>query len=325
MGALNVALFGVSLAVFGVAFVAMFRLTSRFSLTARLLMMLFPFSQITALGYFSYIITTYAFPLGFSIGVLVVSIFCAASDIALMQAIRSDEAEEVTRQRARLLEEQLRYQKAYGEQLAHEREQSLHIMDEIAQKLHEANENLHLEDGERVAWCMEQAAALMPVQTHYCSHRALDALLVMKAQVCKEVGINLMVEVDLPQTLDLPSVDICALFANALDNAIHACTNVEASKRSVEVSAHVSAGHFIMNVTNSCTADANIHLPDRAKNTSNTSTPATDGSNGEIPEHGWGLSIMQRIAKRHDGIFTIAQHDATCEVCVVMRADEVAA
>lgn len=79
---------------------------------------------------------------------------------------------------------------------------------------------------------MEKAAAYLeefvqisdrlsfPVQT---GNTALDVLLMEKLALAQQAGIQISCEVDLPGEISIQDFDLCAIFANAIDNSIKAC------------------------------------------------------------------------------------------------------
>ena len=113
-----------------------------------------------------------------------------------------------------------------------------------------------------------------------------------------------------PLSAFLPSVDLCAVVANALDNAIHASEEVEEGKRFVSVKTHLTGGFFVLNVRNACKPDGGAAKGE-----------ASWRRGAGLSEHGLGVSIMENVAKRHDGSFDIDQKDDVCTTSVVMRAD----
>lgn len=55
---------------------------------------------------------------------------------------------------------------------------------------------------------------------------------------------------DIPKELPYEKVDICALFANAIDNAAEACVKLEKKERKIVLKSKAKKGLFCMTVTN---------------------------------------------------------------------------
>jgi len=87
----------------------------------------------------------------------------------------------------------------------------------------------------------------MPVQT---GNTLINALLSDKLALAEGLGIDWNVSLSLPETgMDGP--DLCLIFANALDNAIAACAELE-SGRYIRVSGEGQGDFFMLEFENSC-------------------------------------------------------------------------
>lgn len=144
--------------------------------------------------------------------------------------------------------------------------------------------------------------------TRYCQHPAADALLGAKASRCEECGIDLKLNARIPRDLPLPSVELCAILANALDNAMNACLIFKSKQnRWIHLSANVTNGAFLIKVENPD--------PKREGQKAKVSTTGT-------PEHGWGLSIVEEIARRHGGDLRVDKTNDVFTFSVVLLLNE---
>ena len=82
------------------------------------------------------------------------------------------------------------------------------------------------EEGRRYLKKLEAASASLsfPYQT---GNPVVDILLSEKLGLAKTNGIAAEVSLILPKSLEIDDFDLCVIFANALDNAIHACQSVK--------------------------------------------------------------------------------------------------
>jgi len=144
-----------------------------------------------------------------------------------------------------------------------------------------------------------------------CEHQVVDALVSMKAAVCAERGIRLELDLALADDVSLPSVELCAVFSNLLDNAVSACGKVPEGARFIKLKARVDAGYLAVRMENSC-APAE---PGEARR-------APRRSRGDrLPEHGWGLNILKTLADRHDGTLETVQEDGVYRTTVLLKLD----
>ena len=154
-----------------------------------------------------------------------------------------------------------------------------------------------------------------PPEKRFCEHPAVDALLAAKAARCKKERVVFTVRAEVPLEVGMQPVELCAVFANALDNAINACEGLAEGARWIEVEARCAHGFFSLIVRNSCASDVatparcasgGFHAPlgekrrARAQRADGVAGAAAESA-AALPEHGWGLSIIEAIMRRHDG------------------------
>jgi hypothetical protein len=85
----------------------------------------------------------------------------------------------------------------------------------------------------------------------YTSNSALDIVLNEKASTAHAMGIDFIVLVDFSQGGFLRSVDICAIFGNAIDNALRAVSKVQdKEKRAVTIKCTVVSGFLTIRINN---------------------------------------------------------------------------
>lgn len=88
--------------------------------------------------------------------------------------------------------------------------------------------------------------------THYCKSPVLDAMLAYYEEQARNRGIEVQLHITLAPELPVDETELSTVFANALENAIHACERLpEEEPRRIEVTA-VSAPNFCVEIANSC-------------------------------------------------------------------------
>ena len=89
-----------------------------------------------------------------------------------------------------------------------------------------------LSDGQRDAYIREMLEGNAMAHTlNYCGDATVNAVLTSKEAMMRQKGICPDWKLDIPDTLPYQKADVCALFANALDNAAEAC---EAYRKNVK-------------------------------------------------------------------------------------------
>lgn len=277
--------------------------------TSRILVsMLFPLSQILIIAFLSFYAIFFDLPTWLFVLSMVLGVACGPVDLALFKALREAEERDLAQERVRLLEEQLRAQEDYLRRLSEDIGEARRIREDIGAELRAVDDLLDHEEAERAAQGLRRVVDIMDsTRRSFCAHRVVDALLSMKATSCEEAGVHASFDVVLPQEASLSSVELCAVFSNLLDNAIHACKKVPDGERFIRLKAHMYAGYLAVRMENSA-------LP----GTEERARPV-QRRDGALREHGWGMNILRTLADRHEGMFEAGQKGETFTTTVVLK------
>ena len=130
----------------------------------------------------------------------------------------------------------------------------------------------------------------MKTERRFCENEVANAVLTSKVFLMEEAQIPYKIEMELGKDIPVVDVDLCALFANALDNAIEASRKMPVEDRMVVAHAKAGNGLFMLEVRNQANA-----------------TPKWQ--NGQIVtskkdklHHGFGLASIREVAERYGGI-----------------------
>lgn len=134
---------------------------------------------------------------------------------------------------------------------------------------------------------LSQSAALSSVK-RFCENETVNAVLASKAVDIERAGLTADLGVSLPEHLPVSDPDLCALFGNALDNAIEAAK--EAQDKRITVRARTDKGLLMLRVTNAYAGERQ-----QLQKGLFSTTKADKAS------HGFGLAGMREIAARHGG------------------------
>lgn len=121
----------------------------------------------------------------------------------------------------------------------------------------------------------------------------LDALISEKAQIAKEKNISLTIDLKLKKELNIQPADWCAIFGNALDNAIEACEKVEEGKRFIHVVASC-AGSLLK-----------IKIENAMQGTLDSNGSGFETTKKRKEYHGFGLKNIEKTVQRYDGIMEL--------------------
>lgn len=140
-------------------------------------------------------------------------------------------------------------------------------------------------------------------------NETLDIILTEKRLVCVQNKIALSCIVDGERLNFMTDADICALFGNALDNAIEAVRLIEQpEKRSVGLTVKLVRGFLSVCVRNSCVGNVNVDggMPHTTK--------------GDAINHGYGLKSIKAVTERYNGEFSIITGDNVFELNLLFPA-----
>jgi hypothetical protein len=153
------------------------------------------------------------------------------------------------------------------------------------------------------------ASPAMQNGRRYCENEVVNAVLSAKLPAAKEKDIRVECDVSLPAALPMDNADICALFANCLDNAIEACLKLPPEKRQIKLNTRTETGLFMLRAENVMDGELVI------KNGLPITRKANPG------EHGFGLAGIFRIAKRYKGVAKYGQNGECFELLISIPLD----
>lgn len=146
----------------------------------------------------------------------------------------------------------------------------------------------------------------------YSGDATVNAVLTAKESLMRQKEIQFYAKIDIPKELPFEKPDICALFANALDNAADSCALLPAQKRQVELTARAAKGILAVEIRNSCkefdeeNKEKLIRYKDKLPKTTKT----------DSVNHGYGLKSIQEIVKKYHGNMELKQENETfCLFC----------
>lgn len=265
-------------------------------LRRRFVNLLYPLSQLAILAFLGGCFVHFELPWWTGAVVAALAVACSAGNVALFKALYAAERRDIARTRMRLLQEQVELQRAHAEELSRDIAASQESLARVDAELARAAEQLARREAPAASQTLRRAADLVAAgRSRLCEHRVVDALVAGKRRACAEAGIAFDCDLAVPDDLDLPDTDLCAVFANLLDNAIAACRAAQPEQRFVDVTAFVRGGFLVVRVRNGCAA------ADGGRRAGAAALPAR--VEGKLPEHGWGTLILASVAKSHGGAF----------------------
>ncbi|MGB7603954.1 MAG: GHKL domain-containing protein [Lutisporaceae bacterium] len=121
----------------------------------------------------------------------------------------------------------------------------------------------------------------------------LTALLNTKLMIAQKDKIYMEVDVDLPEKMNIESIDLSIIVGNLLDNALEACKGEDLAYKYIEVDMNIRNNNLIIKVCNSKSSGIKADLCNNKVNY----TSKKDASN-----HGFGLNNIRQAVEKYDGI-----------------------
>lgn len=235
--------------------------------------------------------------------ILLAAGFCAAADIVLLRTIRSDAEKALAEERALWYEKLLEQQEQTFAYIQADQEDAAKIRHDIRNQLQTAYALVQSGSGEEARRQLDEITATVNAAPNLCANRLINALLNVKTSQFASAGVALDCRVDVPERIALPGTELCSLFANVLDNALHAAEDLLAQEPVVTLRAGITGNVFTLVCKNPY--DARRH-------------------DAPQPGHGLGLEILRDLAERHDGSLTTKQENGefTAAVQLFLPAEE---
>lgn len=155
----------------------------------------------------------------------------------------------------------------------------------------------------------------------YCGDATVNAVLTVKKSVIERCHIRLKTEIDIPKTLPYDKTDLCALYANALDNAMEACMKLEEPQREISLKSKVGKGLFCLEISNPDPDAGRDMCADGAEKRAGFAAGEGAGRGALLPtskadkrNHGFGLQSIREIVKRYHGQMEIKSENGVFEL-----------
>ena len=276
----------------------------------RVLMLLFPVSQLAVVALTAAAVRWFQAGWGYSCFVSLCGLVAAVYDPLLFRVLAEAGEREAAAEYARTVEGQLEVQREHLARMREAGRDAEEIRVELAGLFGEVRGALDARDPELARTLLRRATDVVPpAGASFCRNPAVDALLASKLTRCRELGVELNVQAGIPMALPLPDLEVCAVLSNLIDNAVDAVRGFAPARRWVRVVSREAQGYLVVAVENP--AD---RAPQRR-----VRAALELGEDGRIPEHGWGISIVEGVARRHAGAVTTSFEDGVYTVRVLLH------
>lgn len=133
----------------------------------------------------------------------------------------------------------------------------------------------------------------------YSENQMVNAIVASKAKICKRKGIQLHVDIQIPESLSISDIDLCRALTNILDNAINATAQLETiDERCIDLNLFIEKRYLYIKAINPFS-------PQEKK----------EGKK----DKGYGLTILQDLALKYSGEFIATAEDNIYTVLLPLK------
>lgn len=137
----------------------------------------------------------------------------------------------------------------------------------------------------------------------------IDALLNDKSEIAKNLNTTIHFEGHIPSQ-GIHNVDLCTIFANAIDNAIEACAKSTSDQpKSIQICSNYRQGYYFVNITNPIFE------------TIRTENGCIVSSKKNKSFHGYGLANIMKTAKKYNGEAKISAESNIFQLDITLLLD----
>ncbi|MDW5300054.1 MAG: GHKL domain-containing protein [Sedimentibacter sp.] len=137
----------------------------------------------------------------------------------------------------------------------------------------------------------------------------IDSILNFKLQEAANHGINVSLELNIPEQLNITSFDMSVILGNLLDNAINACLKLEKEKR-LDVKIKYKRARLLIKISNTYNGDLN-YIGDKLIT-----------SNKDKENHGMGIKNIKSVLDKYDGEMEIEHTENLFTVTLLMYLND---
>ena len=145
----------------------------------------------------------------------------------------------------------------------------------------------------------------------------MDSILTNKFIQCKSSGIKVNYSVFLPECIPLSDIEICSIIGNLFDNAIEACLRISSDDEKC-IDLNIKPFQQMLSIVILNTSDG-IYIPHKSHTFASRKTELSNIN------HGLGLSRIETIVKKHNGMMDItpSKKDFTVSILLPLSESEV--
>lgn len=150
---------------------------------------------------------------------------------------------------------------------------------------------------------VENAIESATVET-YCTNYTVNLILYSYILKAKKERITVETQINLPEKNTVSDMDLCVIFANALENAVNACKRIpNANNRTLKVVCKTKSDQFFIQITNSYEGTVKF-VDDMPANTEES--------------HGLGTKSIAAITEKYGGVYSFTTENGVFKTSIIV-------
>lgn len=139
----------------------------------------------------------------------------------------------------------------------------------------------------------------------YCDNYDMNVILSSYIKKAQQEHIEVFSEIHIPENIKIDTIDLNAIFANAIDNAINACNKIaDPNDRKITIVCKEHFDQIYIRISNSYVGEMQF----------DGEYPVSNGI-----DHGIGTKSIAAIAEKHGGVFSFAAQDGIFKTTVTLK------
>ena len=138
----------------------------------------------------------------------------------------------------------------------------------------------------------------------YCRNYTVNLILSSYIAKARNEQICVATQIDLAEKNAISDMDLCIIFANAIENAVHACRLIpSANDRTINIVCKTKNDKLFIQITNSYTGT--VWFDD--------DMPVSTEEN-----HGLGTKSIAAVAQKYDGVYSFTAADGVFKTSIIL-------
>lgn len=254
--------------------------------------------------------------ISFFAGRIVVGAGCVATCFLVARAFRQEAQNAAMQEHARMTEQLLRLQREQYTNLSQNMAQTKAARHDLRHQLSVLSSYQAQGDLEGLGRYLQKLTDALPAAPEqiWCENYAVNAIAAHYLAMAQAEGIALDVHMDIPaQTGGVPDIDLCVIVGNLLENALEACRRMTGGERFIRVVSRVQKKEYL-----SLLVENSFDGLWREKDGVYYSRKRGADRAGGVSREGVGLSSVQAVCDKHDGLLRVAVEENMFKTSVLL-------